>query len=206
MKLVEMTVKDYLNTLKSDAPAPGGGSAAALSSAQGIGLCLMVMGLTIGREKYKEFEENLIPIREKMEVLYAEMIALIDEDTVAYNQVSEAFKMPKETEEEKALRSQAIREATKLATEVPYRTALTSIKAIELAERMKGFNPNAASDIAVGVQSLLLGAKSAWMNVKINLPGIKDEALKAEFLKVKEAVDGAAKIADRIYLKIEEEL
>lgn len=206
MKLVDMQVKAYLDMLKSDAPAPGGGSAAALSSAQGIGLCIMVMELTIGREKYKEFDENLIPLREKMQELFAEILDLIDEDTCAYNRVSEAYKLPKDTDGEKEARSQAIREALKFATEVPYRTCAASVKAIELAGQMKGFNPNAASDIAVGVQSLLLGAKAAWMNVKINLSGLKDEELKQKFSQIKKEVEKAQITADRIYEKIEEEL
>ena len=112
MKLVDMTVKDYLDLLKSDAPAPGGGSVSALSAAQGVGLVAMVADLTIGREKYAEYEEVCKAAKEEALKLYSELVAGIDKDTEAFNKVSAAYKLPKNTDEEKAARSAAIREAT----------------------------------------------------------------------------------------------
>ena len=102
-----MTVKDYLDLLKSDAPAPGGGSVSALSAAQGVGLVAMVADLTIGREKYAEYEEVCKAAKEEALKLYSELVAGIDKDTEAFNKVSAAYKLPKNTDEEKAARSAA---------------------------------------------------------------------------------------------------
>lgn len=88
MKLVELTVKDYLDLLKSDAPAPGGGSVSALSAAQGVGLVAMVSDLTIGRERYADFEEGCKKAKEEATELYAKLVEAIDKDTEAFNLVS----------------------------------------------------------------------------------------------------------------------
>ena len=112
MKLAEMKVNEYLDVLKSDAPAPGGGSASALAAAQGVGLVCMVCDLTLGKEKYAEHQEVCTEAKEKAADLYSKLVAAIDKDTEAFNLVSAAFKMPKGTDEEKAARSKAIADGT----------------------------------------------------------------------------------------------
>lgn len=182
MKLVDLKLNEYLDILKSDAPAPGGGSVSALAGAQGVGLFMMVSDLTIGKAKYADFEDICIKAKEKGEKLYAELFAGIDKDTEAYNLVSAAFKMPKDTDEAKAARSKAIADATLIATEVPFRNMELCFAGLETAKELAGHsNPNAASDLGVAALNLLAGVKGAWLNVKINLPGVKDEEKKAAF-------------------------
>ena len=203
MKLVDMTVKDYLDLLKSDAPAPGGGSVSALSAAQGVGLVAMVADLTIGREKYAEYEQVCKEAKEEALKLYEALVAAIDEDTEAFNKVSAAYKMPKDTDEQKAARSAAIRKANVGATQVPYETIKLCLAGLKVTETMVGkSNPNAASDLGVAALNLMAGIRGAWLNVKINLPGIKDEAAKAQFKKGAEMVDEAYVLASRIYEEV----
>ena len=198
-----MTVKDYLDLLKSDAPAPGGGSVSALSAAQGVGLVAMVADLTIGREKYAEYEEVCKAAKEEALKLYSELVAGIDKDTEAFNKVSAAYKLPKNTDEEKAARSAAIREANVGATEVPVETVKLCLEGLKVTETMVGkSNPNAASDLGVAALNLMAGIRGAWLNVKINLPGIKDEALKAKFETGAQMVDEAYVLANRIYEEV----
>ena len=207
MKLVELTVKDYLDLLKSDAPAPGGGSVSALSAAQGIGLVAMVSDLTIGRERYADFEEGCKKANAEAIELYAKLVEAIDKDTEAFNLVSAAFKMPKDTDENKAARSKAIADATLAATEVPFETLTLCMNALKVTETIVGkSNPNAASDLGVAALNLLAGIKGAWLNVMINLPGVKDEAAKAKFAEGAKMVEEAEAIADAIYKKVLESL
>ena len=203
MKLVDMTVKDYLDLLKSDAPAPGGGSVSALSAAQGVGLVAMVADLTIGREKYAEYQDVCQSAKAGALKLYAEFVEGIDKDTEAFNKVSAAYKLPKDTDEQKAARSAAIREANIGATEVPFETVKLCLEGLKVTETMVGkSNPNAASDLGVAALNLLSGIRGAWLNVKINLPGIKDEALKAKFETGAQMVDEAYVLANRIYEEV----
>ena len=203
MKLVDLTVKDYLDVLKSDAPAPGGGSVSALSAAQGIALVAMVSDLTIGKERYADFEEACKKAKEEATSLYGKLIEAIDKDTEAFNLVSAAFKLPKDTDENKAARSKAIAEATLVATEVPFETLSLCMEALKVTETIVGkSNPNAASDLGVAALNLLAGIKGAWLNVKINLPGVKDEAAKAKFAEGAKLVEEAEKISAEIYEKV----
>ncbi len=181
MKLTEMTVKDYLELVASDAPAPGGGSASALVGAQGVGLFTMVAGLTLGRKKYVDFADNCNEIIEAGKPIVAELTSQIDRDTDAYNMISDAFKLPKETDEEKAARRAAIREATIVATEAPLYTLRLCREGMELGKKLIGkFNTNCASDFGVGALNVKAGAHGAWMNVLINVSGL-DEETAAEY-------------------------
>lgn len=177
MKLIDLKVSDYLDVLSSDAPAPGGGSVSALAGAQAVGLLMMVADLTIGKEKYADWQETCLEAKEQGERLHQELTAAIDRDTDAFNLVSQAFKMPKETPQEKAARSKAIAEGTLVATEVPFSVMEYALAGLHLAKSMVGrSNPNAASDLGVCVLNLMAAIKGAWLNVKINLPGVRDEA------------------------------
>ncbi len=181
MKLIEMTVNDYISLLASNAPAPGGGSASALSGAQGVGLITMVAGLTIGKKKYLDYTQLCEEaIAEGMSVKN-ELVAQVDRDTEAFNLVSAAFKLPKETDEEKAVRRKAIADATLVATEEPFRTMELALEGLKVADRLVGkFNTNCGSDFGVGVLNLRSCAHGAWLNVLINISGL-DEATAADF-------------------------
>ena len=203
MKLVEMKVNEYLDVLKSDAPAPGGGSASALAAAQGVALVSMVCDLTLGKEKYAEYQDVCSEAKAKASDLYSKLVASIDKDTEAFNLVSAAFKMPKGTDEEKAARSKAIADGTLVATEVPFETMMLCAEGLKVTEMIVGkSNPNAASDLGVAALNLLSGVKGAWLNVLINLPGVKDEALKAKFLTGKKTIIEAEALAARIYMEV----
>lgn len=208
MKLIELKLNEYLDVLLSDAPAPGGGSVSALAGAQGAALLAMVCDLTTVKEKYADDHALCAEVRQRAGELYEAFAKAIDEDTEAFNLVAAAFKMPKETDEEKAARKQAIADGTLEATKVPYRVMEMASEGLALAEKLQGhYNSNCDSDYGVGVLNFMTCMRGAWLNVKINLPGVKDEALAAEYKEKGEKMlaDGEV-IARRIYGEIEEGL
>ena len=200
-KLVDLTIKNYLKTLKSDSPAPGGGSVSALAGAQGAGLLIMVCELTLGKEKYKDFEDVINEAKPELEEAEKALSEGIDRDTDAFNMVMAAFGMPKNTDEEKAARRDAIQKGTIASTEAPLENMEHALHALEAAEKIAGkFNTNCMSDFGVGVMNLKLCIQGAYMNVKINLPGIKDEGLAQELAKrADEAMQDGTEIADGLY-------
>ncbi len=208
MKLIDMQVKEYLKVLKSDAPAPGGGSVSALAGAQGVALFSMVADLTLGKEKYADDQEICRSAKERGASLYAELVESVDRDTEAFNLVSAAFKMPKETDEEKAARKQAIADGTLVATEVPFHTMELGYEGLMLAKSMIGrSNPNAASDLGVAILNLTGCIKGAWLNVKINLPGVKDEEKARLFEEQGQKMfDEADAVAHDLYNQVAESL
>lgn len=196
-----MAVTSYLDLLNSDAPAPGGGSASAFCGAQGAALVSMVAGLTIGKKKYPSDQELCIEVAQKASKLKDSLLQQVDKDTEAFNLVSAAFKLPKETEEEKAVRAKAIADATLVATQVPFETMELSLEALHCSKALVGHsNTNAASDLGVAALNLSACVKGAWLNVLINLGGLKDEA-KAKYFNSKgeEIVTAAQKVAEEIY-------
>ena len=173
--LVEAKVTTFLDELASSSPAPGGGSVAALSGALGAALTSMVCNLTIGKKKYADVQGEMINVARQSEQLRQTFTRLIDRDTVAFNKVMEAFGLPKDTEDQKALRSAAIEAATKEAALVPLEVMKHVIDALSLAKvaAEKG-NVNSLSDAGVSALMLHAAAEGASLNVQINLGGIKD--------------------------------
>ena len=173
---MEMTVRDFQAALASSSPTPGGGTAAAISLGQASALTIMVCDLTIGKDKWSEGW----PSAEKAMLLAVKIMTrageLADEDSDAFDNVMQSFRLPKDTEEEKTARRKAIREATLVATEKPFETAKLALDLLEVLPELaaKG-NGNAVSD--VGVAGLLASAacKGALFNVDINLPGLPDD-------------------------------
>lgn len=185
MNLVGMQVKDYLELVASDAPAPGGGSASALCGAQGIGLIEMVACLTRGKKKFIEYHAICDAVIQEASVICNKLTAQIDIDTEAYGRIANAFKLPKETEEQKHIRTQAISDATLYATEVPLETMRLGLQGLKCAQVLVGnYNTNCASDVGCGVYGLLSCVRGAWLNVLINVDGIADAKL-ADDLKTK---------------------
>lgn len=181
MLLTDMSVKQFVEKLASDAPAPGGGSAAALSGALGAGLVSMVCRLTVGKEKYAEFEGLAQTTLKKSDALMHSLLEGIQKDTNAFDGVMEAFGMPKATEEQKAARSAAIQAAYRVAIASPEATAKDCLEVIRLAfALLNKSNANAASDLSVGAMQAYAGLKGALDNVQINLPAMKDTAYVAE--------------------------
>lgn len=180
MEMKKLTLESFANELASNSPAPGGGSVAALSSSLAASLASMVFSLTVGKKAYLAYEEE---IRNKIDkniivagILKDEFLLLMDEDTAAFNDVMAAFKLPKETDEEKAVRSERIQEGYKKATLVPLKVAEKTMEIFELLEFAVEYgNENALSDAGVGALIALTGLEGAILNVKINIPSIKDE-------------------------------
>ncbi|RME11435.1 MAG: methenyltetrahydrofolate cyclohydrolase [Ardenticatenia bacterium] len=185
----EQTIGTFLDALASDAPAPGGGAAAGLAGAMGAALISMVTNLTIGRKKYADVEEEMKAIREQAEAIRVELTALAELDAQVFERVMEAYRLPRETDEQKAARKQAIREALKEATEVPLRMAEQAARLFELAVPLaeKG-NKNAISDAGAGVQLANAAFETALLNVAINLSLLDDEAFAAQVRERVEAL------------------
>lgn len=188
--LVNMSISEFLEETASSSPAPGGGSVSALAGALGGALASMVGNLSMGKDQDtavdKWAREKIFEAQEKMNILKDG----IDKDTDAFNEVMKAFKMPKNTDEEKKLRSSAIQEGMKGAANFPYKTAEICLAVMELAlEMLKRGNPNAASDAAVAGLMGYAGLNGAIYNVKINLGSIKDgEYVKEMNRKVEEII------------------
>lgn len=175
-RLVDMTCEGFANETASESPAPGGGSISAYMGALGAALGTMVANLSAHKPgwdgKWNYFSEVAV----KGQRIKEELIGLVDEDTNAFNKIMNAFGLPKGTDEEKAARKQAIQEATKYATEVPFRTVKRSFDVFEICELMiKKGNPNSVTDAAVGVLCAEAAVTGAYMNVKINASSLEDK-------------------------------
>lgn len=181
MKLAELSVRSFAEVLASEAPAPGGGSAAALAGALGAALTAMVACLTQGRKKYAEFAENAARVEAEAKALEARLLDVMDRDTEAFTVVSAAFSMPKETEEQKAARSAAIQAGLRGCTETPLEMMELCAGAIDLTADFlaSGYNVSSASDLGVAFLSLKSAMLSAWLNVLINVGSIRDAAFAA---------------------------
>lgn len=176
MNWMDMTLRDFQAALASSSPTPGGGTAAAVSLGQAASLTIMVCDLTLGKDRWREgwpsaetAQTVAIPILQK-----AGQLAVDDSD--AFDAVMDAYGLPKETDEQKQARRTAIRKATVVAAEVPYRTAQLSMDLMHVLEALAtSGNANAVTD--VGVAGLLASAagKGALFNVEINLQGLPDD-------------------------------
>ncbi len=201
MKLAELTTAGFAGLLASDAPAPGGGSAAALEGALGAALTAMVCSLTIGKKKYAEFEALAQSAQAKALDLKTRFVDVMDRDTEAFNVVSAAFGMPKATEEEKAARSAAIQKGLEGCTKTPFEMMELAVESLELTASILGkSNDSAASDLGVSALSLRAAIQGAWLNVLINIGSLKNKELAEDYRAKGEALLARAlPLADQIY-------
>lgn len=170
-----MTIAEFGNVLASNSPAPGGGSVAALSGMLGANLVSMVCRLTIGKQGYEAHDDLAADVLQRSETLSQSLLGRVDLDTEAFNEVMAAFKLPKSDDEQKAARSAAIQEGYKSAIQSPLAIARECVEVLQIAESLLGkSNANALSDLGVAGQQAFAGLEGALMNVKINLPSIKD--------------------------------
>jgi len=177
MNFEDRTFESFTDALASDAPTPGGGTASAAAGAAGAALVSMVLALTLSKEKFAVSAEALRPVADEAREARARFLALMDEDAASFDAMVAARKLPKETDAEKAARSEAIQEAARHAADVPMETArcaATLLSRVPLVAE-KG-NPNAASDAGVAALLLAAAAEGALLNVGINLCSIKDPA------------------------------
>ena len=208
-RLVRMTVKGFAAETASESAAPGGGSISAYMGALGAALATMVANLSAHKrgwdDRWKEFSD----VAEKGQALMTELLALVDEDTAAFNRIMDVFSMPKGTPEEKAARAAAMEEATLYAASVPLKTMEASLKALPLALEMarKG-NPASASDAGVAALAAVAGIRGAALNVRINAAGLTDKAPAEPLLKRADAIVAEAlalqdKVLDEVNKHIE---
>jgi len=182
--LVKMDLREFCNETLSDSPAPGGGSVAALMGALGASLGGMVANLSAGKRGWDDKLEYFSNWAVKAQQLKDELLALVDEDTAAFDKVMDALALPKESAEEKAARTAAIEHATKYAAEVPLKVMETASKSYELlAEMAEKGNPASVSDVGVGALATRACIEGAALNVRINLAQLKDEKFKTPLLK-----------------------
>ena len=191
-RLVRMSLKDFATETASESPAPGGGSISAYMGALGAALGTMVANLSAHKrgwdDRWKEFSDWAV----KGQAVMDELVALVDEDTAAFDRIMAAFGLPKGTDEEKAARAEAIEKATLYATQVPLRTMKASYKAFEVIKAMaQTGNPNSVSDAGVGALAARSAVLGAQLNVKINAASLADKAKAAELTA--EAAEIAAK-------------
>jgi formiminotetrahydrofolate cyclodeaminase len=203
MKLTDKPVTSFLDELASSAPAPGGGSVAAISGALGAALVSMVCNLTLGKKAYADVEDDIQELITKSEDLRQRLTDLLDADVAAYSGYREAASMPRETDEEKAERAKAMLAALKVATDVPLRIAEASVEVMDLCMpcAVKG-NKWAVSDAGVAVLMAEAALRSAALNVLINLGSLKTKD--AEFTadrraKLEALLEGKGVMRDEIY-------
>lgn len=207
-RLIDMTCKEFALETASESPAPGGGSISAYMGALGAALGAMVANLSSHKAGWDEQWEYFSDYAERGQQLLSELLALVDEDTEAFNRIMAVFAMPKGTPEEKAARSAALQEATLYATQVPLKTMKASLRVFEIVEAMAASgNPNSVSDAGVGALAARSAVLGAQLNVRINAAGLKDRAvadsLTAEAAQIaQQAVELEQRVLDIVNEKI----
>ena len=189
----EKKISEYLEVLSSKAPVPGGGGASALAGALGNALGQMVVNLTVGKKKYAEVEEEMKAAIEPMHAICEHLLDDIKRDSESFDLYMQALTLPKETEEEKAARQEAMQNGLKAAVAVPLSVAKRAYEIMPYAEVMvtKG-NKTAVTDALVATMMARTAVLGALFNVKINLESIKDEAFVAETTKEVEVLEKKA--------------
>jgi formiminotetrahydrofolate cyclodeaminase len=206
--LSEKPVQTFLDELASSAPAPGGGSAAALAAAIGAALVSMVANLTVGKSKYADVQDDIERILARSEELRHRCVALLEKDVEAYTGVSAAYKMPRDTEEQKKARGAAIQEALKGATAVPMKLAEACVEILELCpESADTGNVRAVSDVGVGALMAEAALRAAALNVWINLGSIKDpDFVESEGKRLDNLLQGSADLKEAIFKDVKAKL
>lgn len=175
-KLVSMSLCAFADETASESPAPGGGSISAYVGSLGVSLATMVANLSSHKKGWDERWEEFSNWAEKGQKIKDELIRLVDADTTAFNKIMTAFGLPKGTEEEKKMRTQAIQDATKFAIDVPFKVMQLSFESMTLIKAMAEIgNPNSVSDAGVGALCARTAVMGAFMNVRINASGFEDK-------------------------------
>lgn len=173
--LIDLSVKDFITTTASGDPVPGGGSISALNGALAAALGAMVSRLTIGRKKFADREEDMKMLLAEIETVENTLTLAIDRDSEAYATVMAAFKLPKDTDEEKRIRREEIQAATRGAAEVPMQVARMTASLLPKLEAVANMgNPNAVTDAAVATMCARTAIFGALLNVEINLSSLAD--------------------------------
>lgn len=195
------SIQTFLDDLASKSATPGGGSAAALMGAQGAALVSMVCNLTIGKPKFTEIEAEMQAVLDKAEALRTQLTDLIQADIAVFNRLMSKYAMPKESDEEKAIRSAAIQEVLKEATEVPMQCVQACLEVIHLCKiaAEKG-NSGAISDAGAAVMAAYGGLKSSALNVYINVGSLKDKKyVDTKLAELERSTKSVEEIVDGVY-------
>jgi glutamate formiminotransferase/formiminotetrahydrofolate cyclodeaminase len=200
--LINMTISGFADELSTDSPAPGGGSVAALCAAMSAALTAMVANLTFGKKGYEKAWDLAKGLAEQAQKIKDDALAAIDKDTLVFYKMMDVARLPKSNEEENNYRQEMIQQATKEAILVPLQTMQIALQSVELAQKIAGIgNKNALSDAGVAAITANSAAKAAYLNVKINMGGIKDENFKFETLskaeELLEKVDNVALLVEK---------
>jgi formiminotetrahydrofolate cyclodeaminase len=200
------TIDNFLERLAARVPAPGGGAAAALHAAQGAALVGMVARYSTG-EKYAQHRETVERIIAASDELRATALRLAEDDAAAFTAVTEAYKLPKATDEDASARSAAIAAALIGAGRPPAEVIAVAGRVVDLAAELLPIgNPNVVSDVAAATEAARAAATTARVNVEINLGGIKDEQARAELTASADAVDAIAARAERVTDAVRKEI
>lgn len=195
--LVDLTCRGFADETASESPAPGGGSIAAYLGALGASLATMVANLSSHKAGWDDRWEEFSDWAVKGQAIKDDLLSLVDEDTEAFNRVMAAFGLPKTTDEDKAARTEAIQEATRYATDVPFRTMQRAMDAFEIIRAMAEHgNPNSVSDAGVGALCARAAVRGAYLNVKINAAQLKDKEFAATIVARGAEIDRLASEAE----------
>ena len=207
-RLITMSLKNFMDETASESPAPGGGSVSAYIGAMGAALGTMVANLSAHKRGWDDRWEEFSVWAEKGKEIQNSLLKLVDEDTVAFNRILEAFALPKKTEEEKLFRNEAVQEATRSAIIVPFTVMNTAFQAFGILEEMvKNGNPSSMTDAGVGVLAIRSCIIGAFLNVQINAAGLKDKKFTEDLIErgnsiVTETVSKEAKILEILNRRI----
>lgn len=199
-----MTYFEFIEKLSSSSPTPGGGGASSLVGAVGVSLCSMVCNLTIGKKKYKEYEDEILEVLEEAKLLQKRLLELIKEDEDNFLPLSKAYSLKSNTEEEKKVKEETMEKCLKLASKVPLEVLKISYEAIKLHERILGKTTILAiSDIGVGVLSLRASLLSAKLNVLININSLNNIEYRQKIRdEIEEIVIDGVNICDKVYEEV----
>ncbi len=202
-KLVSMTLADFVDETASESPAPGGGSIAAYVGSLGVALGTMVANLSSHKKGWDDRWQEFSNWAEKGEHYKNELIKLVDADTKAFNEIMNAFGLPKGTDNEKQIRKQAIQTATKYAIEIPYKVMQTAFASMEVIKAMAEIgNPNSVSDAGVGALCVRSAVMGAFMNVRINAKDYDDKTFVAHIIAQGKAIENKTIALETEILKI----
>lgn len=196
MKTGDMKIADFLEVLAAKQSTPGGGGAAALTGSQAAALLCMVVNFTLGAKKYADVQEEMKGYLAQADTLRHRLLELADEDVAAFLGVTACYAMPKESDAEKAARTEALQKALKEAARVPFVTAENALAVMQLAEPVasKG-NSNVVSDVAVALYLAEAAIHAAMINVNINLKFIRDETFVESYTAARNQLLAAAAAA-----------
>ncbi len=190
MELKTLTVQDFVTAAASEAPTPGGGAVAAVTAATGAALAEMVANLTISKKGYEDVKDVMVDLQQRAQVIRERSLELAQADADAFGLFMNALALPKETDEEKAIRKEALQNAYKSAGSVPFEIGELANQIFDLADiAVQQGNTNLVTDGAIAAINARAAVRAAFLNVRINLMGIKDEAFNKEMREKMEAIE-----------------